>query len=141
METLIQHDDMAEIATRFKALTSLVPLTAISTRQDYDHAVAALNRMIDAGAAEESHPLAGLLTTLGILIAAYEEQSNPQHKVSAVSIIRFLMEQHGLSQAQLPEIGSQGVVSEVLSGKRELNIRQIKALAKHFDIPSATLLS
>ncbi len=31
------------------------------------------------------------------------------------------MEQHGLKQGDMPDIGSQGVVSELLSGKRELN--------------------
>jgi len=50
-------------------------------------------------------------------------------------VIRSLMEQHELTQRDLAEIGSQGVVSEVLSGKRELNIRQVKALAKRFDLP------
>jgi HTH-type transcriptional regulator/antitoxin HigA len=35
------------------------------------------------------------------------------------------MEQHGLKQTDLREIGSQGVVSEILSGKRDLNVRQI----------------
>jgi HTH-type transcriptional regulator/antitoxin HigA len=34
----------------------------------------------------------------------------------------------------LPEIGSQGVVSEFLSGKRELNLRQVKALAQRFKV-------
>jgi len=35
------------------------------------------------------------------------------------------MDQHGLTQSDLPEIGSQGVVSEILSGKRELNARRL----------------
>jgi HTH-type transcriptional regulator/antitoxin HigA len=39
------------------------------------------------------------------------------------------MEAHGLTQSELPEIGSPGVVSEILSGERELNIRQIRHLA------------
>ncbi len=30
----------------------------------------------------------------------------------------YLMEEHGLRQSDLPEIGSQGVVSEILNGKR-----------------------
>jgi HTH-type transcriptional regulator/antitoxin HigA len=46
------------------------------------------------------------------------------------------MEQHGLSQGDLPEIGSQGVVSEILRGKRELNVRQIAALSKRFGLPA-----
>jgi len=48
---------------------------------------------------------------------------------------KFLMEQHGLTQGDLPEIGSQGVVSEILRGKRELNVRQIGALSKRFHLP------
>jgi HTH-type transcriptional regulator/antitoxin HigA len=51
------------------------------------------------------------------------------------------MEEHGLTQSELPEIGSQGVVSEVLSGERELNIRQIRRLAKQFRVSPAVLIA
>jgi HTH-type transcriptional regulator/antitoxin HigA len=51
------------------------------------------------------------------------------------------MEEHSLSQSDLPEIGSQGVVSEILNGKRKLNIRQIQALAKRFRVSPATFLT
>jgi HTH-type transcriptional regulator/antitoxin HigA len=50
------------------------------------------------------------------------------------------MEQHGLRQADLPEIGSQGVVSEILSGRRELNLRQIRALSERFGVSPATFI-
>jgi HTH-type transcriptional regulator/antitoxin HigA len=50
------------------------------------------------------------------------------------------MQQHGLRQGDLPEIGSQGVVSEILSGRRELNIRQIRALARRFGVSPATFV-
>jgi HTH-type transcriptional regulator/antitoxin HigA len=44
------------------------------------------------------------------------------------------MAEHDLTQTDLPEVGSQGVVSEVLHGKRELNVRQIRALAERFHV-------
>jgi HTH-type transcriptional regulator/antitoxin HigA len=50
------------------------------------------------------------------------------------------MEQHGLVQSDLPEIGSQGVVSEILRGKRRLNARQIRALTRRFGIAAELLL-
>jgi HTH-type transcriptional regulator/antitoxin HigA len=50
------------------------------------------------------------------------------------------MEEHGLTQADLSEIGSQGVVSEILHGKRELNTRQIKELSKRFGVSPAVFL-
>ena len=52
--------------------------------------------------------------------------------VAAVDMLRHLMETHGLKQGDLPEIGSQGVVSEVIRGHRDLNLRQIRALASAF---------
>ncbi|MBV8451865.1 MAG: helix-turn-helix domain-containing protein, partial [Deltaproteobacteria bacterium] len=53
---------------------------------------------------------------------------------SDIEVLRFLMEEHGLTQKDLPEIGSQGVVSEMLAGRRRLNVRQIQALAARFGV-------
>lgn len=50
------------------------------------------------------------------------------------------MEEHELTQSDLPEIGSQGVVSEVLNGKRELNLRQVRALANRFHVSPAVFV-
>ena len=50
------------------------------------------------------------------------------------------MEEHGLHQADFPEIASQGVMSEILNGKRQLNVRQIKALSKRFNVDPATFI-
>ena len=61
-------------------------------------------------------------------------------KACGVEVLRYLMEEHGLRQADLPEIGSQGVVSEILSGKRELNLRQIRELAKRFHVSPAVFV-
>jgi HTH-type transcriptional regulator/antitoxin HigA len=44
------------------------------------------------------------------------------------------MEEHGLKQSDLPEVGNQGVVSQILAGARELNVSQIIALAKRFKV-------
>jgi HTH-type transcriptional regulator/antitoxin HigA len=51
-------------------------------------------------------------------------------------LLSFLMEEHDLRQSDLPEVGNQSVVSQILSGARELNVRQINALAKRFKIPA-----
>jgi len=58
-----------------------------------------------------------------------------------VEVLKFLMEQHGLKQSDLrKEIGTQGVVSEILSGNRQINARQAKALAKRFGVSPAVFL-
>jgi len=50
------------------------------------------------------------------------------------------MEQHRLTQSDLPEVGTQGVVSEILRGKRELNVRQIKALSSRFHVQASVFI-
>ena len=54
--------------------------------------------------------------------------------------LKFLMEQHGLRQSDLTELGSQGVVSEILTAKRELNLREVRALAERFGVSVATFV-
>jgi len=50
------------------------------------------------------------------------------------------MQEYGLKQKDLTELGSPGVISEILSGKRELNKRQIKALSKRFGCSPAVFI-
>ncbi len=74
------------------------------------------------------------------LIQDYESEHRPLPPTTGLQALKFLIEQHGLKQSDLPEIGSQGVVSEVLSGKRELNLRQVRALGRRFGVSPATFI-
>ena len=132
--------NIREITAHYRALDAKVPLRPIRNRKDYARAVSAMNALLDAGAADESHPLAGLAATLGELIGDYDARHFPLPAVSGRAMLRFLMEQHGLTQSELPEIGSQGVVSEILSGKRDLNVRQVRALAQRFGVAADAFL-
>jgi HTH-type transcriptional regulator/antitoxin HigA len=50
------------------------------------------------------------------------------------------MDEHRLTQSDLPEVGSQGVVSEVLRGKQELSLRQVRILAQRFHVSPAVFI-
>jgi HTH-type transcriptional regulator / antitoxin HigA len=110
------------------------PLLAIRNAREYDAAVAQLNDLIDEVGDNPKHPRYRFIDTLSVLIEAYDEEHHEIPDLSGAELLKFLMEQHGLSQGDLPEIGSQGVVSEVLRGKRELNVRQIRALSERFHL-------
>jgi HTH-type transcriptional regulator / antitoxin HigA len=120
--------------------TAISPLLSIRNEPEYDLAVERLNRLLDEVGTDEQHPLYTLLDTLGTLIHAYEEEHHLIPECSGADVLRFLMEEHGLTQSDLPEIGSQGVVSEILRGKRELNVRQIRALAMRFHVSPAVFI-
>jgi len=102
--------------------------------KDYKKLVSLLDSLIDEVGNNESHPLSSLMDTLGSLIETYEARTIPETEGNPIDTLHALMEEHGIKQADLLEIGSQGVVSEILSGKRHLNIRQIKLLSKRFKV-------
>jgi len=109
---------------------------------DYQQRLTLLNELLDEVGDDENHPLIDLVDTLGTLIEAYEEEHYPIPQTTPAGVLRFLMEEHDLKQSDLKlEIGSQGVVSEILNGKRQLNTRQIKGLSKRFHVSPAVFLN
>ena len=123
-----------------KSWEAVGPLLRIRNEREYDRAVKRLDRLLDEVGTDEQHPLYGFLDTLGTVLHAYEEKHHGMPTCGGAEMLRYLMEEHGLGQSELPEVGSQGVVSEILRGKRELNVRQIRALAKRFRISPAVFI-
>ena len=119
---------------------NISPLLTIRNEREYNAAVKRLNELLDEIGSNEKHPLYGLLDTLGTLIEVYEAENYPIPQADSAGVLLFLMEEHGVTQSDLPEVGSQGVVSEILNGKRELNVRQIRALAKRFKVSGAAFI-
>ncbi len=113
---------------------TLRPYLIIRNEREYDRAIKRLNYLLDEIGDNERHPLYELLDVLGTVIHAYEEKHQPVPEASGAETLQFLMDEHGLTQMDLTEVGSQGVVSEILNGKRELNVRQIRVLAKRFGV-------
>ena len=111
-------------------------LTPPRTKAEFERLVEALDEVLDAGGADEQNPLASFADHLGSLIADYETAHRPKREMPVTKFLRELIKQHGLKQSDLPEIGTQSVVSEVLSGKRKLNVRQVSALSKRFRLPA-----
>ncbi len=106
----------------------------------YNRLVHILDGLIDEVGENESHPLASLMETLGSLIESYEVQNISEIEGNPGNTLKTLMEEHDLKQSDLPEIGSQGIISEILSGKRQLNVRQIKILSKRFNVSPAVFM-
>ena len=113
----------------------------ITNDAEYLRVLAGVDELVDATAGAGDHPLWGLIGLAGDRIRAYEGRVHPWPDTrTPATVLAGLMQQHGLRQSDLPEVGSQGVVSEVLAGKRTLNARQVKALAQRFKVAAAVLL-
>jgi HTH-type transcriptional regulator/antitoxin HigA len=75
------------------------------------------------------------------LIAAYEQSKWPRRPPSTAEIIRYLMDQRGLSRADMiPILGTASRVSEVLRGKKGLSMSMIQRLRTRFGVPADVLL-
>jgi HTH-type transcriptional regulator/antitoxin HigA len=75
------------------------------------------------------------------LIAAYEESKWPRRPPSTAELIRHLMDQHGLTRADMvPILGTPSRVSEVLGGKKELSMTMVQRLRARFRVPADLLI-
>ncbi len=134
----MQYAQLKNINKVWPAVKDIVSVP--HTEQQYNKMVAYLDMLIDEIGDDQNHPLASLMETLGTLIEAYETRNIPLPDQDNISTLKFLIAEHGLKQKDLKEIGSQGVVSEILNGKRSLNTRQIKALARRFNVSPTVFL-
>jgi HTH-type transcriptional regulator/antitoxin HigA len=123
-----------------RAWNHLEGLFAILNEADYHKARKALDELVDEVGSDEHHPRANMMDTLATLVHAWEQDHHPIPKASPRKILSYLMEENGLKQQDLKEVGSQGIVSEILSGKRELNLRQIRKLARRFNVSPAVFV-
>jgi len=115
-------------------------LTPPQTEAEYDALVEALDALLDQTGGDGTHELAALASQVGDLISAYDEAHYPIPQAPGHEVLRFLMNEHQLAQSDLPEIGAKSVVSEILSGKRKLNIRHVRALSQRFKVSADVFL-
>ncbi|KQM49616.1 transcriptional regulator [Pseudomonas sp. Leaf15] len=115
-------------------------LTKPQSEADYDALARALDELLDIVGEDQTHPFMGLVDIIGDWIEAYDHEHRPMPVASGVDVLRYMMREHGLTQSDLPGVGAQSVVSEVLSGKRQLNLRQIRWLAERFGVTVETFI-
>jgi HTH-type transcriptional regulator / antitoxin HigA len=118
-----------------------VKLRAIESERHYRAMISFMNDLLDMVGDRETHPLMGLLDVVTVFVHDYEERNVEIPDATPAVVLGFLMEQNNLRQSDLAEdFGSQSNVSEVLSGKREINARQARALAKRFGVSPAVFI-
>jgi len=113
---------------------------AIASESEYQKSLDAIDNLMAKGedlSPEEST----LLETLAILVESYEETEFPIPISSPRNVLLHLMEVRSLKQVDLVKvIGSKGVVSEILSGKRAISKSQAKELGAFFHVSPALFI-
>ena len=138
---MIHHLDLESVEAAWNGLNKLVPLNPISGERDYRLRVNVMDDLLGRIGTDESHSLMSLLDLITKQIEAYEAKHEAMPDATPVTVLRYLMEEHGLKQTDLAgELGGQSIVSSILHGKRELNARQVKALARRFGVSPAVFI-
>ena len=108
--------------------------------KEFKKLVSYLDKLLDIIGDDENHSAIGLVDVISNLIASYEEQHYKKLAGNSVDALKHLMEIHNLKQSDLSKIVSQGVLSEILNGKRSLSLRHIKLLSKYFSVDPSTFI-
>ncbi|MCI5122188.1 MAG: transcriptional regulator [Candidatus Electrothrix sp. AUS4] len=89
---------------------------------------------------EEYDKAVEFLDMLGTVIQAYEEKNYPFPDCDGISMLCYFMDEHGITASDLPKIGSKETVSAIISGKKELSLRHVRALSERFQVSSAVFV-
>lgn len=101
---------------------------------DYEMLLTNLKDALELVENRPDSPLAGLIKAMASAVKEYEDTVLTEKESDPLDALRYLMKLHGIKQSELKEVGSQGVVSEILNGKRSLTLRHVKQLAKKFSV-------
>jgi antitoxin component HigA of HigAB toxin-antitoxin module len=126
----------------FEMLSHHFPLKMIKTKDQHEAAKKILTRIavliverkiVDRNTIQD---IREYLDALSTLVEKYElDHFKNLGKVSGREMLLYLMELKGLNQSDLKnDLGGQSIVSNILNGKRELNVRQIRTLSKRFKV-------
>lgn len=136
--------ELDTLVPAWKGLRESLPFFGpIRGERDYARMHTLMVELLGEVGDDERHPLADFLEVVATLIAQYEETAHQSSfaQTKPNEVLKLLMAQHGLKQADLrKEVGTQGVVSEILAGERIINARQAKALGKRFGVSPAVFL-
>lgn len=114
----------------------------IRTEKDYRAALKRINELIAMDPKEKSAEY-DELDVISTLVEAYESIHYPIEAPDPIEAIKYIMEEKGLKQKDLVKYfgGNKSLVSEILSKKKELSKRVIKALHDGLGIPYEILMA
>lgn len=116
------------------------PLRPIRSAAQYDLAATMLDELV--GRSNLSPGKRDYLEALSRFLEDYDDEHHPIEAISSpIELLKAMMEQKQMTTTSLGELlGSKGVASEILNGKRRLNLNQIYKLAGHFGVEPAVFL-
>ncbi|MCC7406127.1 MAG: helix-turn-helix domain-containing protein [Bdellovibrionales bacterium] len=145
LKQIFEEIKPAKVSKVYVELCTHFPLMPVQTDVQMRQANKMIDRLVDYLNNEpnesEAAEVSKYLAVLSDLVSAYESKKFQFEKAESRDVLAYLMEVNQLKQSDLEdEIGSQSVVSDVLSGKRNLNVGHIRKLAARFKVSPALFI-
>jgi HTH-type transcriptional regulator/antitoxin HigA len=110
----------------------------IKSEAEYENVLGRIEEIMNA---QPDTPEGEELELLSLLIEKYEETNFPLPKADPIDVIQYYIEQRGLKYKDfIGIIGDKSLVSKVINRERKLNLRMVKNLHDHMNIPYSLLL-
>lgn len=132
----------ANIKSENKIIQELLKISSLihipQNDEEYKEMTNTLFKLARKVGEDKDHPLFPAMELLTLSIEHYDNEHFQIAEADGVSILKYFMEEFDLKQKDLKkELGTQGVVSEILHGKRKLNRNQIEKLSERFFVSPA----
>ena len=146
LKAIFEEVKSVKVSKTYADLCSHFPLAPVQSDAQMRQANKMIDRLVnylsDEPNSSEAAEVSKYLSVLSDLVSAYESKRFHFEKSESRDVLAYLMEANQLKQSDLEdEIGSQSVVSDILSGKRNLNIGHIKRLAERFKLSPAVFIN
>jgi len=121
-------------------LVHRLPLRPIRNDKELDRAIRVINKLLDRSRLTPGEQ--DYLDVLGDSVERYEDKTHPIADVSEEEMLRFLIDQRDVTQAEVARATgiSESRISDVLAGKRRLTRGQIEKLAAYFHVAPGVFL-
>jgi HTH-type transcriptional regulator / antitoxin HigA len=125
------------VGAAYLDLIQQFPLRPLRSEADLDAAIAVIDSLTDRNKLTLDEQ--DYFDVLARLVEDYEDEHDPLPEMTGVEVLRFLIEENELSQAQLSkETKIPGTtLCDVLTGKRGISPKVRAALAKRFKVAPA----
>jgi HTH-type transcriptional regulator/antitoxin HigA len=126
---------------RYPEMVRESPLRVIHSEQEYQRAIAMLDRLSDRGdgrTVDETE----YLVALAVFVGKYEEEHHAIPQVSGVDMLRYLIETHQKTRRDVAAgTGlADSTISEILAGTRKVTVKQFETLARFFKVKAAVFI-
>lgn len=114
-------------------------LRPIKTEEQYENCLERIYKLMQTDLKQDSKE-SDELEILSILVKNYEEEHYPIQKPNPIEAIRFRLDQMGVGESYLTKLLGRSRKSEILTGKRKLNLPQIRKLSNELHISADVLV-